>query len=174
MSWIRLGWSVTIACIGAGCVGSYVETTSLNSPPRALVPRAPDSIEVYSSTPPTRAHVDVALLRANQGNYGDVDTPAMVRSLAEQAAKMGCDAIFISGAAQREGLSGDLHVLDPGSRGMLATCIAYLPDSAVASASAAPSQAPSNAIVLVPQGPPPAPPKPAVVVENVSTAAPRR
>jgi hypothetical protein len=167
MDGIRWGWCVTIACVGVGCVGSNVETTTLNSPPRALAPRAPDSIEVYSSAPPTRPHVDVALLRANQGNYGDVDTPAMVRSLALQAGKMGCDAIFISGAAQREGLSGDLHVLDPGSQGMLATCLAYLPDNATASAIVAPR----NAIVLVPQEPSPVPPMPAAVVDNVSVGA---
>jgi hypothetical protein len=170
MSRIGLGLCVTIAWVAGGCVGSFVETTPLNTAPRPLAPRAPSSVEVYASSPPTRAHVDVALLRANQPNLGEVDTPRMMLSLVEQAAKMGCDAIFVSGAAQRQGASDDLWILDPGSRAMLATCIAYLPNSVPLEAAAAPV----NAIVLVPPEPGESKQKPAAIVDNVGTSSQRR
>lgn len=171
MSRIGLGLCVTIAWVAGGCVGSYVETTPLNPAPRALAPRAPRSVEVYASSPPTRAHVDVAWLRANQPNWGEVDTPRMMQSLVEQAGKMGCDALFVSGAAERPGATDELRILDPGSRAVIATCIAYLPNSVPPGAAAAP---PSNAIVLVPPKHDEFKPKPAASVDHFGTSAQRR
>jgi hypothetical protein len=173
MKWTCFGLCVTFAWGQAACLKSSVETTQLNAPPRALTPRAPESIEVYSSAPPTRPHVDIALLRANLINYSDANTPKMVRSLLEEASKLGCDAIFISGSAERQGAFTDLQLLDVPSHGLLATCIAYSSGPAAPSAAVPPSNRPANAIVLVPQEPP-AKPKTAAVVDNVSTGLPRR
>jgi hypothetical protein len=141
----------------AGCVPSSVETTPLNAAPRPLVARPARSVEIYASSPPTRPHVDVALLRADQSNH-EADTQRLVQALAERAGELGCDALFISGAGQRPSSSPDLTILDPGSRLLFGTCIAYLPQSPTvepASPSAPPRAA--NAIVLIPpeeQNPP--------------------
>ena len=156
-----------IVFCASGCALSYVETTRLNAPPRPLVARPARSVEIYTSSPPTRPHVDVALLRADQANFG-TDTPAMLQSLAERAGELGCDALFISGASERAASRGDLSFLDPGSHNLFATCLAYLP-AAPADALAAPISArpAGNALVLVPPAQPK--PVPTAIVANVTT-----
>ncbi len=163
---MTLACTCTCTCTCAGCAGSFVEATPLNAPPRALVARAPGSVEVYSSTAPTRPHVDIALLRADRPNYGDIDTPRLVQALLEQAAKLGCDALFISGTAQRQAASDELRFLDPGSTSLLATCIAYLPGTASPVPAGPASRAAANAVILVPDEQPK--PKPVAVVDNVA------
>jgi len=163
--WVLLG----IAVSGLGCVTSFVETTRLNAAPRPLVPRPARSVEIYASSPPTRPHVDVALLRASQPNYG-IDTPRMVQSLAERAGQLGCDALFISGASERSGARGDMHLLDPGSQHLLATCIAYHPQSpSEALAASGPPTLVANSIVLVP--PEERKPRPDPVTGNIPVGA---
>jgi hypothetical protein len=119
-----LGVAVGLLALG-GC-GTFVEATPLNAAPRALSPRPAEQVEVYSSSPPTRTHVDVALIQADQRNGSSADLAEMVAKIREQAGQMGCDAIVVSGASERPGAAGDAHLLDPGSHLLLATCIAYL------------------------------------------------
>ncbi|HEX3854770.1 MAG TPA: hypothetical protein VHW01_27605 [Polyangiaceae bacterium] len=144
---------VSIAVVG-GC-GTFVEATALNAPPRALTPRPADAVEVYSSSPPAKAHLDVALIQADQINGTNAQLPEMVAKLREKAGQMGCDAIFISGASERAGAPGDAHLFDPGSHLLLATCVAYLEPtpipahSAVTVAPPAPSAAPVTASFVV-------------------------
>jgi hypothetical protein len=155
----------------AGCISS-VETTHLNTPPHPMLARPARSVEIYSSSPPTRPHVDVALLRADRANYS-TDTPRMVQSLAERAGQLGCDALFISGAAHRPSSSKDLYFLDPGSNILFGTCIAYLPQAQAGHAAIAPPPA-ANAIVLLPpeeQGPPATP---GAIVDRSRTGNPTR
>jgi len=163
--------SVIVFC-ASGCVLSSVETTRLNAAPRPLVARPARSVEIYSSSPPTRPHVDVALLRADQANFG-TDTPAMLQSLAERAGELGCDALFVSGASERAASRGDLSLFDPGSHNLFATCIAYLPPSPTDAGAAPISPVPAgNALVLVP----PTQPKsaPVAIVDNVATGKVQR
>jgi hypothetical protein len=69
----------------------------LNTPARALTPRAPDSVEVYASSPPTRPHVDVAVLQVV--DYWPRDDAAhRAAKLRARAASLGCDALVIGGA----------------------------------------------------------------------------
>jgi len=151
----------------SGCALSSVETTRLNAAPRPLAARPARSVEIYSSSPPTRPHVDVALLRADQANFG-TDTPAMLRSLAERAGELGCDALFVSGASERSASRADFSIVDPGSHNLFATCIAYLPPSPTDALAAASSAVPAgNALVLLPPGPP-KPVAPAIVAKVVT------
>jgi hypothetical protein len=144
----------------------------LNAPPHPLVPRSAQSVEIYSSSPPTRPHVDVALLHADGGNLAG-DTPQIVQSLAERAGQLGCDALFISGASQRPGAPGDLYLFDPGSRQLLGTCIAYLPQSPANSLTVGPAPVPTgNALVLL--SPDAAKPRPADAVDGMPTGTARR
>lgn len=104
----------------AGCVTSPVDLIPLNAPPHRLVERPPASIEVYASSPPTRPHVDIALLRAKETSSRDAAS-LLVQDLLEQAAKMGCDALFLSGATEHPGS----RFLDFGTQQLSGTCIAY-------------------------------------------------
>jgi len=165
---------VGMVFFASGCVGSSVETTRLNAAPRPLVSRPPQSVEIYASSAPTRAHVDIALLRANQGNF-ETDTPAMVQSLAERAGELGCDALFISGASERPGgVPPDaFYLIDPGSHALIGTCIVYVPQPATAGL-APPASAPpaANAIVLV--RPEETKPPPSAIVSNVPVGSAHR
>ena len=147
-----IGVVLGLAVGASGCV-TYVEATRLNHAPRPMVARPAESVEIYASSPPTRPHVDVALLRADQSNW-DTDTSRMVQALAKRAGELGCDALFLSGASERAGAPGKGYAIDPGSRILLGTCIAYVPQptaTGLTIASVAPAQ---NAIQLIP---PPAP-----------------
>jgi hypothetical protein len=142
-----------LVLLASSCVPSSVETTPLNAAPRPLVARPAASVEIFASSPPTRPHVDVALLRADGGSAGDM--PEMVKSLTDRAGQLGCDALFISGAGERPGAPGDLYLFDPGSRQLHGTCVVYLPRPETNSFTGAPATSPtSHAIVLPPHDAP--------------------
>ena len=113
-AFLRLvGPIIALALVAVGC-GTFVTATSLNPPPRRLVPRAAGSVDLFSSTPPSRPHVDAALLEAEQ-NDGQ-STAVMVQKLRDRAGDMGCDAIFIGNPGEER------HY---GARTLTATCIVY-------------------------------------------------
>ena len=167
--WALLG----LVFSASACVGSSVETTRLNAAPHPLVSRPAQSVEIYASSAPTRPHLDVALLRADQSNF-DTDTPRMVQALAERAGELGCDALFISGTSERPGgVPPDLlYLLDPGSHALLGTCIVYVPEPAAAGLAPSTSKLPANAIVLV--TPEESKPPPAAIVSAVRVNGPNR
>jgi hypothetical protein len=114
---LLLGLSAVIT----GC-GTWVTDTQINSAPRPLLARGYESVEVFSSAPPARAHVDLALLEVQQTNaIDDYLGELMIQRLRERAGAMGCDAVFIG--ATQERAAPDLFT--SGSRTMTATCIVY-------------------------------------------------
>ena len=115
----RVVLSVALLLAVAGC-GTFVSETQLNPAPQALPPRGPQAVEIYSSSAPARAHVDVALLEVSQ-NDGQ-GTGAMIQLLRERAGEMGCDAVVLGGTRER-GDSGDLPSM--ASITLNATCIVY-------------------------------------------------
>lgn len=126
----------------AGC-GTYATATPLNEPPHPMTPRAPETVEVFSSGPPPRAHADVALLEVEQYDRFDGGTPKILAELRKKAAEMGCDAVVIGARSERDGAQpgSGWDLLDPGSRTLHATCILY---------TAPPTDAASGRISLVP------------------------
>jgi hypothetical protein len=89
-----------------------VHSTQLNAPPRPLGARDATTVEVFSSGPPQRSHVDVALIVAE----GDAlfTLQRYVSEIRDHAAALGCDAVVFDSAA-----------LVKGTTSMKATCIAY-------------------------------------------------
>jgi hypothetical protein len=109
-----------------GC-GLDVSVTTVNSPPRELWKKAPESVEVYTSSAPSRPHVDVAILEVvEQSGSAEFDTGEMLAKLRQVAADHGCDAIHISGALNRGPGVDALFTDYPAAReGLSATCIVY-------------------------------------------------
>jgi hypothetical protein len=106
----------------AGC-GTFVTATPLNPPPRPLTPRGFESIQVYSSAPPSRPYIDVALLEVEQTHdLNQQGTDLMIQRLREQAGTMGCDAVVIGGMRER---GRETNAFDSGSTTLHATCIVY-------------------------------------------------
>jgi hypothetical protein len=127
-----------------------VDTTALNTPPRPLSQRSTEDVEVFSGSPPVKAHVDLALIEAYQSNGKGV-LAELLAAIREKAGEMGCDAIVITGASERP--SGNKSLLDPGSHQMLATCIVYLPPGPgpTAPAVAVPAPVPGGAAMSAPR-----------------------
>ena len=122
LSLLVLGAPLVVGC------GTYVGFTEINRPPHALSARSPRSVEVYSSSPPARRHVDVAIVEAEQTHsLNEQGTALMIRRMPEQAAAIGCDAIVLGGATDHDGAQAGtaLALLDPGSTKRQATCIVY-------------------------------------------------
>ncbi len=89
---------------------------------RARVHGLPDDarafyLEVLSSVPPTRPHVDVAVMEVWPGITENA-TSTLLGRLRERAGAMGCDAVFLNQV--------DTHLTEHGAATTLtATCIVY-------------------------------------------------
>lgn len=114
---LNAGIVLCLLAPASGC-GTWVADTPINPAPRPVAARPWQSVEVLSSTPPARDHVDVALLRVDQ-NYsvGDRLGEVMIQRLRERAGALGCDALYINGTVP----SG----FTEGVRTMSGTCIVY-------------------------------------------------
>ena len=118
-----------VLALGLVCVACGLETsvTTVNAPPRPLSKRAPESVEVYTSSPPERPHVDVAILEVvEESGSSEFDTGEMLARLRQLAGDNGCDAIHVSGALNR-GPGAEVLLTDyPASReGLAATCLVF-------------------------------------------------
>ena len=111
----------------AGC-GTYVNYTPLDHPMEGYSARPSRTVEIYASGPPARPHTDIAIIEAEQTHsFNEQSTQLMIRSMREQAAKIGCDAIVLGGVTDHDGARPGtaLDFLDPGSTKRQATCIVY-------------------------------------------------
>lgn len=113
----------------AGC-GTSIHTTPINPAPRAMMPRDPASVELFSSGAPQRAHVDVAFFEAEEeSSFSTHRTPEMLNKLREKGAQLGCDGVVIGGLSSRDPGITDAEswlVENPkGRKGVFATCIVY-------------------------------------------------
>ena len=95
-----------------------------------MVSRDPASVELFTSGPPPRAHVDVAFFEAEETSSFSTDrTPDMLRHLRERGADLGCDAVVVGGVSSRDPGVTDVEswLVDhpKGRKGVFATCIAY-------------------------------------------------
>lgn len=115
--------------VAAGC-GTSIHSTPLNPAPHPMVSRHPATVELFTSGPPQRAHVDVAFIEAEETSSFSTDgTADMLRQLRERGAQLGCDAVVIGGMSSRDPGVTDAEawlVENPkGRKGVFATCIAY-------------------------------------------------
>ncbi len=113
------------ALLAAGC-GTQISTTMVNTPPRAMAPHSPETVELFTSGAPLRPHVDVAYLEAEQqsGGFSVDGTPQFFRKMRVHAAAMGCDALVIGGSTNRTSVAINLRT-PVNLKGLTATCIVY-------------------------------------------------
>jgi hypothetical protein len=85
---------VLLACCGPAAI----EVSEINTLPRLVRPRPPEQVEFLASGPPSRSHVDIAILRAHvDTSTGVVDSyDAMLARLRVLAGQMGCDALTVT------------------------------------------------------------------------------
>lgn len=90
-----------------------------------MVRHTPDQIDVFTSGPPARAHVDIALLEAEPG-LSERSTPELIARMREKAAAAGCDGLVIMGVDTQTYRHGDEKKTVTG------TCIVYSDPAVVA------------------------------------------
>jgi hypothetical protein len=84
------------ASFASGCTVTSASYTPLNPAPRILVARSPEQVELFSSGPPARPHVDVGLITVEEGEL-DVGSPdGLIQMLRSTAAEKGCDGLVIA------------------------------------------------------------------------------
>jgi hypothetical protein len=112
--------------LNAGC-GISTSATFLRAPPRAMAPRSPDSVEVFGAGPPSRPHVDLALIEAEQQSTNTPgDTPELIAKLRQKAGELGCDGLVLASIFSRVDtmttiVTGNTH----DQKGISGTCIVY-------------------------------------------------
>jgi hypothetical protein len=120
--WLPWGLVLTVCLIG--CAETTLTYTPLNLPPRALKPRAPEQLQIFSSAPSERPHVDVALISVQEGS-GGFETPAtLIEALRQNGAARGCDALQLAPPSVTTKPTG-LTYFDGSFQVYSATCIVY-------------------------------------------------
>ncbi len=124
MKRIALGVLVASIASAAGCAETRVSDTMINPPPHAMWQRPPETVEIYASGPPARAHVDVGYLEAKQGyELADKDSETFITELRGRAAELGCDALVLGGGTS-EG-TRTWNGTRTSLKGMTAVCVVY-------------------------------------------------
>jgi hypothetical protein len=146
-----------------GC-GTSIKETVINTPPRQMVSRPPETVELFTSGAPARPHVVVAFLEAEESSSWSTDgTADMLRKLRQRGAERGCDAVVIGGLSSRDPGLNDTETWfnddAKGRKGIYATCIMYtdLGGPVAAAAPSAPVAAPLPAEGPVTVAPSPTP-----------------
>ena len=102
----------TRLCFLLGCAACSAQFAPTNPYPNAPTPHPPSNIEVFSSGPPTREHVDVGVIHVWGMGWDDY-----LHQLRDEASRRGCDAVVIGhGLATcvvyRGGVADDLSEKD--------------------------------------------------------------
>jgi hypothetical protein len=112
-----------LALLVCGC-GTLVTYTSV-LPVATVAPCRPEDVDVFLSSPPTDPHIDVGILEAKQeSDLSMDDTGQMLKALRREAARHGCDAMFVKGFGSdtRQALLVDAAT---SVKTITATCIRY-------------------------------------------------
>jgi hypothetical protein len=115
-----------IASLLCACSTTSASYTALNPAPHDLYVREPRDVEVFSSAPPDRPHVDVGLITVEQGDIGHGSPEALIAMLREMAARRGCDALVVAPPGSKsESALGGLIDYTESYRVYSGTCVVY-------------------------------------------------
>ncbi len=97
----------------------------INPSPKPMAARPAESVQVFSSGPPTQPHIDVALLEAEQqSDLSNDNTPQFINKLRARAAVMGCDGIVLGNVTSSTDPSFTREQ-NGSKKGITATCIMF-------------------------------------------------
>jgi hypothetical protein len=121
-----LGLSFLAAC------GTTVQFAPTNPSPRALSPRPPETVQIYTTGTPDEPYAEVGILQARQASTVSFDEfPDVIAEMREEAAQIGCDGVIITSRADAttgstfgngNGIYGETETLE----GVMGTCIVYV------------------------------------------------
>jgi hypothetical protein len=86
---LSMGAVVLLACSSVS-----VEYTPLNSPPRPVQSTTADQVEVLTTTPPSRKHIEIGTIKGMHDSItSDED---MFKAMKVEAAERGCNALVVT------------------------------------------------------------------------------
>jgi len=96
--------SFTLLVVFASAVGCgpRINVVTMTSPPRPLVARPSETVELFTTKLPSRAYVEVAVISAEKG-WADQHLEA----LREKAGELGCDALVFTVMPHQQTVSGN-------------------------------------------------------------------
>src|SRR6478752_1789180 len=119
---MRSTMALLITLLVGGC-GTTVTFTRIGDTFHAPK-QSPGDVDVYLSEHPQRRHRDVGLLEAEQQSDMSLDdTREMLIKLREEAARCGCDAIFVKGVGSTTGATLGISDHPSSTTTITATCI---------------------------------------------------
>jgi hypothetical protein len=90
--------SLPLVLLLVGC-GTSVSETYINGSPPPMSPRGRYSVLVDASGPPSRPHMDVAILQVSQTHgLNEQGLDLMIDRLRTRAAQLGCDGVVVGRA----------------------------------------------------------------------------
>jgi hypothetical protein len=128
-TWPRFALIALLTCACSTTGGTF---TQINPPPRALYVRSPQQVEVFSSSPPERPHVDYGVISIEQGEIGPGTPDELLAMLRQMAAQYGCDAVVLAPPSSKSYSRESFRVYS-------GTCVVYR-DTAGASGAAPPGK----------------------------------
>lgn len=138
-----------VALLGSACATTVINAHPLNPAPHALKAREGAAVEVFTTGPPTRSFVEVALIEARQAGFDEAPVFGEMRL---RAGAMGCEGLVLLGS--NDAIVGSIVSTLPSSDGLFlsgftetlhgyrATCIAWKDDGVAPLA--APPKAPAE------------------------------
>jgi hypothetical protein len=125
----RLLASALLVLAACGTTTRFVAT---NPSPRPLKPKAAHLVHIYTTGAPEAEYVEVGILQARQeSGFSTDDMPSIIRQMRGRAGAIGCDALIINGAADKQSgsvfisndkITSSSHTLE----GFWGACIVYL------------------------------------------------
>jgi hypothetical protein len=130
-------FALGVALLGSACATTVINSHSLNPAPHPLKAREAAAVEVFTTGPPTRPFVEVALIEARQAGFDEAPVFGELRS---RAGVIGCEGLVLLGSndsvvgsivstlpsAEGSFISGYTETL----HGYRATCIVWKDDAA--------------------------------------------
>jgi len=116
-------FALLFATLLSACATTSVDYSPLNPPPRALSPRSPASVEVFSSSAPDRPHVDVGMITVEEGDFGERSPQELLGLLRQNAAWQGCDALVVAPPSSKA--DSDIFAYTHSRRVYSGTCVVY-------------------------------------------------
>jgi hypothetical protein len=117
----NLLWKLVPLVMLGGCLHTTVNFVPVNSPPAPTRERASQEVDVFSSGPPQRPHLDVGIIEAIAAS-GLESFESLVALARDEAARRGCDALVLNPVA----FTGE----DSHRRVVSGTCVLFLPAAA--------------------------------------------
>jgi hypothetical protein len=142
----RIAAVLALSALGLVGCGTNIAYVPLNSPPHPLTPRPPESVELFTTSPPQRPFVEVGAIESQQQSMSQDGVDVIYAKMRAEAGKRGCDALVIVGSNDATQVSGSMShgSGSVGSRtlkGYRATCVVFTdaPDTSAAAAPAPPA-----------------------------------